>query len=214
MSEQMDDEDDREESTDGIIICDERTGLVTNFILGIVLAAIAIPISRAISFDDPRDYGFVYCIRGIFPAIGLLIWVTTLWKYFRSRKYGVSSFQVDNKTGRLGDKLSGTIKTSVEVIPKNEFIISLECIETKVSSGTNDSSRTSYVTRWKDEVKIGARTASSQTGLPVSFTVPANMPPSNNLGGDGQIRWIVRAYAATRGLNYKAAFVVPVLPRN
>ena len=198
---------------EGQIQCDESSEAWVYFAMTALFVGIAVTIFYYTSFGDPRDDVLIYLIRSVFPVIALGCLILAMRAHIRMKKFGISTFQIKNERGILGQDLSGTIITSTEIRPRGDFKVSLECVEKKVTSAGNKSS-TRHVILSKEKTQISANSVSSRIGIPVKFAIPTHLPPSNPLEGNGQICWILRIAAATPVLNYRAAFVVPVFPKD
>jgi hypothetical protein len=195
---------------EGKVICTESSSSRISLYMALLFFGLSYPIAIQMPFDKSSDEFFVFAVRSICPLIGGLSLIHAVRSYIRMKKFGISSFYINDKTGFLGGALTGSIKTTVEVKPNKDYTVSLECLETKVSSGSSGSSQTRHVVLWKGSNKIPRMHFKSTEGMPVSFNLPADLPESNNIGGHGHISWFVRIFAQTPGLNYNASFSVPV----
>ena len=198
------------EKTRGHIVCDESSESRMHFYMGIIFYGVSYYISTQFLFDDPRDDVFIYAIRGVPLAIATLFFFLGIKAYIRTKKFGISTCIIKNDTGILGGSLSGTIQSTSEIHPSGDYKITLECIEKKVNTQGSENSRPRYNTIWKGKASVPSNAVSSRAGIPFSFSIPSNVPPSNFLGGDGHIRWALKIEAPTPGFNYKAQFSVPV----
>lgn len=197
-------------STPGHIICDESSEGTINLMMAFVFFIAAYFIIDSMPFSDSSvDDVFVYAVRSICPAIGgfcLLLGIRAKW---RMKKFGTSTFIIKDLSGFLGGTLKGSIQSSVDLRPTGDYSISLECVKKTVSS-SGEKSSSKLTTLWKDSKAASPHTVSSRAGIPVEFSIPDTLPEGNLLDGDGQIHWTLRIYAPLPGLNYKAAFIVPV----
>lgn len=214
-NEEPDDIEDDEESdrcapyyssTPGQIICDEHSDARIHFMMGIVLYGVGIYIISNMPPAAPPDDIFVYAMWGIFPLLGSCFGVLGIRALVRMNKFGTTLLTIRNMNGTIGGSLNGTIQSTVELKPKGDYSLTLECIE-KIATSENKSK---LKTRWKGNTTYRSQAVSSKAGIPVSFTIPAQLPESNLSHGHGQIQWILSIEAPTSGLNYKAKFVVPV----
>jgi hypothetical protein len=143
----------------------------------------------------------------IFPlaGAGMALWCAYLW--LRRLKWGVSEFEMAAVPGVIGGPLAGVIHAPGGIRPADGFRLRLVCNESRSESNGGDSS-TSVEARWEREQTIHRELLSGSQGrtlIPVKFLVPFGQPPS----GDS-ITWQLEVKAETLGIDYFAAFEVPV----
>jgi hypothetical protein len=126
----------------------------------------------------------------------------------RRRKYGRSMFQMAAAPGVIGGRLAGVIRIPVKVQPEDGFHLTLECVR-KTARGDS----TINETLWQDEQIIARELRQAdfeQTAVPVLFQIPYDCRPTDESSMKDQTFWRLKAAAKTPGLDYKAAFDVPV----
>jgi hypothetical protein len=109
--------------------------------------------------------------------------------------------------GVLGGPLAGVIHAPSGIRPADGFRLRLVCNETTRTSSSGET-ETSTDARWEAEHRIHRELVTgsgARTLIPVKFLVPYDHPPS----GD-DITWQLEVTAETLGIDYFAAFEVPV----
>jgi hypothetical protein len=144
---------------------------------------------------------------GLFPLIGagMAMWCAYLW--LRRLKWGASEFEMAAVPGVLGGPLAGVIHAPSGIRPADGFRLRLVCNES-TSETRGGKSSTNVEARWESEQSIHREFISGSGGgthIPVKFLVPYDLPPS----GD-DITWKLEVTAETLGIDYFAAFDVPV----
>jgi hypothetical protein len=93
----------------------------------------------------------------------------------RARAFGESSMQLQGLTVRMGEKMKGVVRASVELRPLSDYEIRLQCIESFVMHrmSTSDSSRNVDRIRWEHTIRVAPASANSKEGIPFEFTLPA-----------------------------------------
>ncbi|NQU20830.1 MAG: DUF3592 domain-containing protein [Candidatus Nealsonbacteria bacterium] len=147
----------------------------------------------------------------LFPLVGLGLIVWAARAVLRWRKYGESVFEMAATPGLLGGSLAGVIRASKPLAPPDGFRQVLSCIE-KTTSGSGKNRSTTETTRWQDERVIDRPLSGpgEPTAVPVAFAVPYDMPASTIESERREITWRLEVSAAVPGIDYHAAFDVPV----
>ena len=85
-------------------------------------------------------YHAVLCVRG----------------NLRARTFGESSMHIQGLTVRMGEKMNGVIRASVELRPRSDYEIRLQCIETfgMHRSSASESSRNVDRIRWEETIRV------------------------------------------------------------
>jgi hypothetical protein len=141
----------------------------------------------------------------LFPLIGsgLLVWAVR--SVLRLRRYGVSRFELSTLPGVIGHTLSGTVRISEVLRPEGGFLVTLCCLRRYVTgSGKNRS--TSETIFWQEERRIQGVGAT----LPVAFAIPADARATDDRNANDRILWRLTVTADVPGVDYAAAFEVPV----
>jgi hypothetical protein len=146
-------------------------------------------------------------LLALFPLIGagMAMWCAYLW--LRRLKWGVSEFEMAAVPGVLGGPVAGVIHAPGGIRPADGFRLRLVCNESTSETRGGETS-TNVDARWDSEQTIHRELVSGSGGgahIPVKFLVPYDLPPSGK-----DITWKLEVKAETLGIDYFAAFEVPV----
>jgi hypothetical protein len=144
----------------------------------------------------------------IFGVVGLGLIAAAVYVVLLARKYPPALFEMSAVPGALGGHLLGWIHVSPKVPPGTAAKVDLSC--RRGSTGTSRSSQS--VTLWRDEATVPT---SADNLLPVSFTIPFDLPPSElperaGTPGGSLISWTLSVTASVPGVDYCEVFDVPV----
>jgi hypothetical protein len=109
--------------------------------------------------------------------------------------------------GVLGGPLAGVIHVPGRVEPLDVFRVRLACIKTERTTSGGESSSTD-TTLWEHEQQLDRDLSGGQgtrTLIPVKFLIPFELPAS-----DQDVKWKLSVEAATRGVDFRTEFDVPV----
>ncbi len=128
----------------------------------------------------------------------------------RFRKFGISEFALSPAPGVVGGPVTGMIRIPAKVETAEGFELRLQCFHRYTTrSGGKSSTRTD--TRWEDWLHaVTSYSYGEDTQVPVRFTVPPGQPETSSPGGGDTYFWRLTATARAPGIDYKAAFDVPV----
>lgn len=167
--------------------------------------------------DDVETAAFLVFI---FPLIGLGFIGAVVYQWLRARKYGKSRLELDRLPARLGQPVGGLIATGVDAGegPEEGFKVQLSCFRQYVTyRRDSDGDRTKRIERdvqWRDEAHVRGRPYGdgSKLEVPFSFEVPSDAPASTPLKSETRMLWEVQITADVPGIDYQAAFEIPVFP--
>ena len=148
----------------------------------------------------------------LFPLVGLGLAAWALYTVLQRRKYGQSVLQMAAVPGVLGGELAGVVRTAAHIQPEAGFHVSLSCIQ-QTTSGSGDNRSTHAEILWQDEQVIVRQLGQSDadpSAIPVLFAIPYNCRPTDDANSDNQTIWRLKVAAAVPGIDYAAAFDVPV----
>ncbi|HEU5303725.1 MAG TPA: hypothetical protein VFU40_03690 [Gemmatimonadales bacterium] len=149
----------------------------------------------------------------LFPVVGagLLVWAARAT--IRYRKYGISHLQLSTIPGIIGRSLAGAVSVPGSVLPPDGFRATLSCIR-RVTTGSGDSRSTAEHILWQDERKVQGTVAripaGTVTNIPVAFRLPADATVTDGSNPRNAVIWRLQLSAAVPGVDYDAAFEVPV----
>jgi len=114
--------------------------------------------------------------------------------------------------GVVGGMLSGRVRIPTVVLPEKDAVTVLECVR-RVTTGSGKNRHTSEDILWQEESSVPRRALvqeSRATLIPVRFLIPPEQPPTDEEDPDNQLLWRLRARMAVPGVDFSAAFQVPV----
>jgi len=155
---------------------------------------------------------WVAALMGLFPLVGLGMIAWAAYEVARWRKYGTSVFQMASVPGVLGGTLAGVIRIGRLIEPREGFKLTLNCIR-RSTTGSGKHRSTHETVLWQDEQLIGRTLSAGEpnvTAVPVMFSVPYDQPASTVEDTNRDIIWRLEVKADVPGVDYGAAFEVPV----
>lgn len=141
----------------------------------------------------------------LFPIVGagLLIWA--IRATVRYRRFGVSRLELSTLPAPVGHALDGLVRTPAGLRPPEGFRVVLSCIR-RVTTGGGRNRSTSESILWQEERRMPA----TGVGVPVTFVIPADAAPSDPRQSGDRTLWRLEISAEVPGVDYAAAFEVPV----
>jgi hypothetical protein len=170
----------------------------------------------ALTLDfQSRDFNPLIFVPLALAAIGVVSLARGIRAAMRGRRFGTSTMALDREEGRLGEKLTGTIRTSARVTPTGAWQLTLRCIEQiekrELTSPTK-SRMTDYV-RWEARRHVDPATVDSSRGIPFAFDIPTVALANGDARAKGQVRWILEITAPMSGVDYYEIFGLVVRPQ-
>ena len=148
----------------------------------------------------------------VFPLVGLGLAAWAVYTLLQWRKFGQSVFQMASVPGVLGGELAGVIRTAAHIQPEEGFQVTLNCIQRR-TTGSGDKRSTQEEILWQDEQIIVRQLGQSDadpSAIPVLFAIPYNCRPTDETHSNNQTIWRLKVAARVPGIDYAAAFDVPV----
>jgi hypothetical protein len=166
----------------------------------VMVALAAVMASRRYDLFRTPSLGIFLLIFGV---VGLFLIGLAVYFTLQARKFDPSVFEMSSLPGVLGGFLSGVIQLPRQVPQGTEINVELTCERT---SGSGKTRTTSCL--WKDATSVRA----SAGLVPVYFTIPFDLPPSDLPDEEGttRVHWWLNAKAGVSGVDYHALFDVPV----
>lgn len=126
----------------------------------------------------------------------------------RFRRFGRSIFEMAVVPGIIGGRLLGLIFTRFPILPEHGFRLRLVC----VNCVRTDSETTTEKVLWESEHRVlgdvtGPR---GRPGIPVVFDIPDVCCSSDDSDPDNVTTWRLETTADIPGIDFHAAFEVPV----
>ncbi|HUR94195.1 MAG TPA: hypothetical protein VMY76_06400 [Gemmatimonadales bacterium] len=140
----------------------------------------------------------------LFPVVGvgLLIWAVRIT--LRYRRYGESRFELATLPAAVGHTLEGMVRTPPGLRPPDGFHAVLSCIRRVTTGGRNRSTSESVL--WQEERRVPG----AAIGVPIAFVIPADASPTDPGFSSTRTLWRLELSADVPGVDYSAAFEVPV----
>lgn len=148
----------------------------------------------------------------LFPIVGAGLLVWALRETLRYRKFGISVLELAHLPGVVGRGLGGLLRTNVALAPREGVTVTLTCVRRVVRrSGKNSS--TSETILWQGEERLPEVTPDPDgrgSMIRVLFRLPKDVEPSDDSKPENRVIWRLTATAEIPGVDYFAAFEVPV----
>ncbi len=201
----------KEEWASGQIKSSTKTTMWVLLAIAIFWNLVSMPLLFVLPGEIFDKKNYLATIGLLFPLVGMILVASAAWAVLRWRKYGESLFEMATTPGVLGGSLAGVIRSNKSLDAREGFRLALSCIE-KRTTGSGKHRSTSKTTLWQDERTIlrPLSAPGEPTAVPVAFAVPLDMPASTIDGGRHEIIWQLQISAAVPGIDYRAAFDVPV----
>jgi hypothetical protein len=117
--------------------------------------------------------------------------------------------------GVVGHGLSGTLRTRARAAGNERFRATLSCVRLiNRASGSNSARPPDERLLWQQELRVVGRTerdgAGGRTIVPLAFTIPGHVEPTDADNGFNQIVWRLAVTLEMPGVDYRTSFEVPV----
>jgi hypothetical protein len=154
------------------------------------------------------DRFFLFGLLGVFVVAGLFLVSMVVQMILRRVRYGRSVFSLDALPATPGGQLSGVVHVPEALSTAAAFEVTLFHIAVIQGENTTEN------VKWQDALTLAQSSVDRGPHgimLPVAFDIPADATPTSPLGDDERrILWRLTVKAALRGVDYDAAFEVPV----
>lgn len=145
---------------------------------------------------------------------GLALLLLFAYTFLSAQKSGHSAFHAQSPAGHVGGALTGHIETRARLHQATSLRLRLACMArvphpAAVGKGTAHAEKT----LWQAEATIEPARLTwngRTTVIPVRFEIPAEGLPTGALDGWHPVFWRLVAEADLPGIDYFAAFEVPV----
>jgi len=202
----------RKEWSDGVIVSRSGAQSVTLGFFAVIWNAITVPAAYIVlSSEDIRHEPFVLLIL-IFPVVGLFLFIAAVYQLLRARKYGESRVMLPHIPVSIGATCRGEVVTHVKERPENGFDLKLQCLH-RVVTGSGRNRSTSETELWREDQRVSGLVAIPSVDgfrVPFTFDIPGDTSPTNYDVPSDQIVWRLTVNAETPGIDYAAAFELPV----
>jgi hypothetical protein len=189
----------------GVVTDSSRTEMWTAWVFSALWNLVSLP-SAVLGVRKGLEEGNrLTLIALLFPLVGLGLLAWAVRATLRYRRYGTSRFELATRPAVVGHTLGGTVRTPSDLRPPEGFQVVLSCIRRETTGSGKNRSTTEHVL-WQDE----RRTMGGPGGLPVAFAIPHDATPSDPGTPNDRVLWRLQVAGEVPGIDYSAAFEVPV----
>lgn len=170
--------------------------------------AITIPMVLPHRFPRNSSPAIVF----VFAAVGLLLLAGAAYAASRQWKFGRSICSIDRLPIEPGQRFNGQIEHRGTQVPDAGYRFVLSCVNRIITGGGRNRSASTQ-TLWETEQRVsGTLAAPSPFGMrvPFAFDLPADAPSSDLSNPNDLMLWQLAVAAELPGIDYKAAFELPV----
>jgi hypothetical protein len=151
---------------------------------------------------------------GIFGSLGLLLWFRWAQMLLDLLRYGSSFLSYESLPFALGGTLRARLRSPRHLSGIDQLSFTLRCVQEQYVTtgiGSDRSRRVVCYEIYKDVMTYDCDRLTGLAGndIPVEFRLPIDQPPTN-LTATPPIYWEIEAKGKAQGVDYEAAFLVPV----
>ncbi len=160
---------------------------------------------------EQQKYGVLFVL--LFPAVGIGLAIWAIRATVRFKRFGVSRLDLEAIPAPLGRSLRGTVVAAGALDARDGLLLTLTCLR-RVITGSGKNRSTSERILWQEERRAtGRQTRSAEgmvTAIPVAFDLPRDGEPCDGSNPRDMVLWRLAVSAEVPGVDYAAAFEVPV----
>lgn len=147
----------------------------------------------------------------LFPLVGMGLIAWAVIEVQRWRRFGRTWINLGTVPARRGGRLEGELFSPRALPPDSELEVRLSCIR-KVTTGSGKNRKTREHVQWQDErrLRVSRGQLPSGSSLPFRFDLPRDLPDTRPKQDREEILWRVDVDSDLPGVDYVAAFDVPV----
>ncbi len=147
----------------------------------------------------------------LIPGIGLAVLGFALRTTRAWQRFGRTVLQMTSLPVAPGTVLRGTLRVPVRLQPEHAFYLRLSCVRSTNAMRGKTRVTTERIL-WQEEKWFQPNLPQTEMGatcLPVHFSLPATLPETAGVHGDG-VQWRLEASAKVNGPDFHAHFEIPV----
>jgi hypothetical protein len=185
-------------------------GRAALLVFALMWNAITIPIALLVARRFPHNLSAAIVL--VFAAVGLLLLGGAAYAASQRWKFGRSICSIDRLPIEPGQRFNGQIEHRGTQVPDAGYRFVLSCVNRIITGGGRNRSAATQ-TLWETEQRVsGALAAPSPVGMrvPFAFDLPADAPSSDLSKPNDLVLWQLAVAAELPGIDYKAAFELPV----
>jgi hypothetical protein len=202
----------REDWAQGRANSKTRTSMVAGWVFAIFWNAVSMPIAFLALPAAAKQKGMAAYLILIFPAIGVFLLVRAIRQTIAYFEFGRTFFEMSSVPGVVGRELKGVIHARFPHSPDHGVHLRLSCVH-RVTNNSGRSQTTTETILWRDEAGLSSAQlypGPNGTTIPVSFHIPLDAQPTQNLNFRDEYAWVLEALADVPGVDYHDVFEVPV----
>lgn len=171
------------------------------------LISLPIFLTNDIWADEQNDP--VKAVVYFFPVVGIVLIGVSIRAFVNWRKFGRTPLQLDPFPGSLGRHVGGKILNNIAYDGSKKYLVTLSCLHSYMSGSGKDRSRRESV-HWQSEGTCFSEPAANGTEVSFRFSVPADLPQTDNKKASSYYLWRVRINCEFPGADFERIFEIPV----
>jgi hypothetical protein len=186
-----------------------RSTAVTWGAAGVVCLFVSVPSVSAIPKIWNTSHRWETPVALVFPLAGLYLLSQSALAALREAKFRRMRLKLSTLPGVIGGRVEGNLETAFLFPPGTQMKLTLSCVRSYVS-GSGDSQSHWETALWQDTQIATVYVGGPGSSIPVSFTTPYDARETDARNPSDEIFWRLTAAATLPGLDFRAAFRVPV----
>ena len=199
----------REDWAQGYAKPDWKSEANVRGLLGLLFLLVSAPSFAGAFRQTPKGQEYVLLIVLLFPLAGLFLVGQSLLLRLREAKFRNVRLTFSSLPGVIGGHFGGRVESAFLLPAGDPVNLVLSCVRSYVSDSGNHRSRWENVL-WQSKQTVAPYVGGSGTYLPVDFTIPYEARPTDGSNPNDEIFWRLTATAVLPGLDFRAAFRVPI----
>lgn len=184
------------------------------WLFAIIWNLISIPIVIGVLPRELESGNRMVLLALVFPLVGILLLAGAMRATWRRLRFGKSFFVLNTLPVAVGRSLQGSIEIDrpISFAPDDLLRVSLCCIR-RIVRGSGKHRSVTENAIWEGQQDVSAAmimTSSTVAVAPVRIDIPAGLPETDTRDERDTVLWRLTATAAVAGVDYHAAFELPV----
>jgi hypothetical protein len=148
----------------------------------------------------------------LFPAFGIPLLIYAIRQTIAFFEFGKTYFEMASVPGVIGRELKGSIQARFPHSTNHGVALRLSSVHRYVT-GSGKTQTTNENILWRDEAELNSGElcpGPSGTTIPVSFHIPFDAQPTEEMSASDKFLWLLEATANLPGVDYHDVFEVPI----